>query len=74
MMAKIWHSVLIEPDSKDLSGLSALSRTLEAEIEAWIVEHVVTKDGYNGFWATPSFLVYKFTSVEIAMAFKLRWT
>lgn len=73
MMARIWHSVQIEPDCKDQSGLPALSRALSDEIEAWIIEHVVTDEGYNGFWANPSFLLYKFTSVEVAMAFKLRW-
>ena len=70
---KIWHKVKIEPDCKGRHGEPALSCELSAELESWIVDHIFMDEGRYGFWANPSFLVYTFTSVEIAMAFKLRW-
>lgn len=73
-MDRIWHGVTIKSDCKDRSGLPALSRELSEEIEAWIIEHVVTESECHGIWKNMTFLVYHFTSEEMAMAFKLRWS
>jgi len=77
IMDRIWHGVIIEPDGKGRRGGQlgfgepALSRELSEEIEDWIIEHV--ENGGHGIWKNTTFLVYHFTSEEIAMAFKLRW-